>query len=272
MGYRKNLFMRAYIKLMRKGRGRGSLTKGEQGVMHKHHIFPKSIFKNKSTVNKKIVWLTPKEHFQAHHLLYRAFIDRYGTNHCRTIKMGHAISKMATKHGKQGVRNILSLKQFEEAVNMQRVSMRARYSDEREREKTSLKAKERMAREGEREKISESLKEYFKDPKQREKQKYNTLGKKWYNNGETQTLSWCCPGEEWVKGRLSNGVTGTYWCNNGFENLKVRKGNEPPQGLSSGRLMNLGKFYNDGKKQIRVAEGCKVPLGFSPGRLKRNRV
>lgn len=264
--------MRAYMRLMRKGRSRSLPTKEEKRHLHKHHIFPKSIFKNRKIVNRKIVWLTPKEHFQAHHLLYRAFILRYGEKHRRTIKMGHAISKMATKYGKQGVRDILNLKQYEEAIKIQRASMRARYSDKKERDKASLRAKARMAIDTEREKISDSLKEYFKDPKQRERLKYQTLGKKWFNNGETQTLSWGCPGEGWVEGRLSNGITGTQWCNDGNQNLKIKKGEKPPEGFSLGRIMNLGKFFNNGEKQIRVKEGQDVPPGFLPGRLKINRV
>ncbi|MEX0597064.1 MAG: NUMOD3 domain-containing DNA-binding protein [Candidatus Paceibacterota bacterium] len=56
----------------------------------KHHIFPVSIFGK----NKKIVRLTPKEHYIAHWLLYKICFKRYGKTHSYTRKMANALIRM----------------------------------------------------------------------------------------------------------------------------------------------------------------------------------
>lgn len=79
---------------MRKAEKR-NLTKKkakEKGIyVEGHHIFPKSIYGN----NKRIVYLTGREHYFAHAVLERAFIQRYGLKDQRTIKMTHAHCAMS---------------------------------------------------------------------------------------------------------------------------------------------------------------------------------
>ena len=56
-----------------------------------HHIFPKSIFGD----NKYIVELTAREHFVAHHLLWKYYKKKYGNKDKKTINMAHAYWRMA---------------------------------------------------------------------------------------------------------------------------------------------------------------------------------
>lgn len=82
MNYKKQ-----YIKLIRKAQNR-ELPK--EVYVEKHHIFPRSIFGK----NKVIVKLTAKEHFIAHHLLWKYYNKKYGKKDFRTKKMLHAFALM----------------------------------------------------------------------------------------------------------------------------------------------------------------------------------
>lgn len=77
---------------MRKAEDRGVPV----GYVEKHHIFPVSIFGK----NKRIVYLTAREHFIAHVLLWKLTTKRYGTDHKRTIKMRSAAVMMCILRGK----------------------------------------------------------------------------------------------------------------------------------------------------------------------------
>lgn len=81
-------YLKSYIKLVRKRQTEILPNK----TNHKHHIFPKSIYGQ----NTSLVVLTPREHFVAHRLLAKAFEIRYGRKDWRTIKMGHALGRMAS--------------------------------------------------------------------------------------------------------------------------------------------------------------------------------
>lgn len=60
----------------------------------KHHIFPQSIFGK----NKRIVRLTPRQHFVAHKLLHKIFLFRNGENSQRCHKMEKAFCWMQTRN------------------------------------------------------------------------------------------------------------------------------------------------------------------------------
>lgn len=79
-------YLKRYVKLMR----RALTTPTTNPYTEKHHIFPTSIFGD----NDFTVTLSYREHFIAHWLLYRAFINRYGIQHGNTIKMGMAVHRM----------------------------------------------------------------------------------------------------------------------------------------------------------------------------------
>ena len=81
MNYKKQ-----YIKLIRKAQ-KNPLPKywlnGKKIYVEKHHIFPNSIFGN----NKSTTILTAKEHYVAHHLLWKYYQKKYGNNDKRTKSM-----------------------------------------------------------------------------------------------------------------------------------------------------------------------------------------
>jgi hypothetical protein len=82
-------YLRTYCNLIRKAEKRGYTKKKakEQGLyVEGHHTFPKSIFGK----NKRIVYLTAREHYVAHALLERICIQRYGKEHWKSKKMTNA--------------------------------------------------------------------------------------------------------------------------------------------------------------------------------------
>jgi hypothetical protein len=82
-------YLRTYCNLIRKAEQRGYAKKKakEQGLyVEGHHTFPVSIFGK----NKRIVYLTAREHYIAHALLERICIQRYGKEHWKTYKMTNA--------------------------------------------------------------------------------------------------------------------------------------------------------------------------------------
>jgi hypothetical protein len=82
-------YLRTYCNIIRKAEKRGYTKKKakEQGLyVEGHHIFPVSIFGK----NKRIVYLTAREHYIAHALLERICIQRYGEEHWKSKKMIYA--------------------------------------------------------------------------------------------------------------------------------------------------------------------------------------
>lgn len=85
-----NKYLRSYLSLCDR-------TTLDLGYTETHHIYPKSIFGN----NKEVVILSPKEHFIAHLLLYKAYKKEYGKHDKLTSKMFWAIvcmSKMRNEY------------------------------------------------------------------------------------------------------------------------------------------------------------------------------
>lgn len=80
-------YVKAYICIVRKAQQR-IIIKSE--VYEKHHIFPISIFGK----NNAIVFLTLREHYIVHKLLWKIFRKRYGSNDTRTRKMAMAFHWM----------------------------------------------------------------------------------------------------------------------------------------------------------------------------------
>jgi len=89
-------YLRVYCNLIRKAEKRGYNKKRakEHGLyVEGHHIFPVSIFGK----NKRIVYLTAREHYIAHALLEKICIKKYGLNHWKTQKMTNAHISMTMK-------------------------------------------------------------------------------------------------------------------------------------------------------------------------------
>mgnify|MGYP001591169756 CR=1 FL=1 len=80
---------------MRKGQ---NIKLPKEVYIERHHVFPRSIYNIKYELlgrkNNIIVKLTAKEHYVAHHLLWRYYQKKYGNKDERTIKMLYAFWKM----------------------------------------------------------------------------------------------------------------------------------------------------------------------------------
>lgn len=92
-------YLKIYFKLIKRAKNRA-----EVDFYEKHHIFPVSIYGE----NKKIVKLTPREHYIAHAMLYKGFVKRYGEKHYKTIKMAKAFLFMHSKNKYQKTRYVNS--------------------------------------------------------------------------------------------------------------------------------------------------------------------
>jgi len=82
-------YLKTYCNLIRKAEQRGYTKKKakELGVyVEGHHTFPVSIFGK----NKRIVYLTAREHYISHALLERICIQRYDKEHWKSKKMNNA--------------------------------------------------------------------------------------------------------------------------------------------------------------------------------------
>jgi len=82
-------YLKVYCNLIRKAEKRGYTKKKakEQGMyVEGHHTFPVSIFGK----NKRIVYLTAREHYIAHALLEKICISRYGINDRKSKQMINA--------------------------------------------------------------------------------------------------------------------------------------------------------------------------------------
>ena len=93
-------YLKVYCNLIRKAEKRGYNKKNVEMYVEGHHVFPRSLYGQTTEGNRRIVYLTAREHYIAHSLLEKAFIKRYGEKHPKTIKMTHAFWKM--NHHKSG--------------------------------------------------------------------------------------------------------------------------------------------------------------------------
>ena len=88
MPIKKNImnYLKVYCNLIRKAEKRGytkKRAKEQELYVEGHHTFPISIYGK----NRRIVYLTAREHYIAHSLLEKICIKRYGLNHWKTLKM-----------------------------------------------------------------------------------------------------------------------------------------------------------------------------------------
>ena len=285
---RSNLHMRAYIRLMKKAKERGKPA--DTSGYHSHHAFPSSIFTNKETADKHQVWLTHGEHFAAHHLVYQALKNRYGEKDQRTIKMGHAIARMAT--GKDNKK--LSAKQYAAAMKVKGEVMRAKYADPEERKKQGergviaqnkpevlaanrQRAVERYANPEEREAQRKRLKEAYERPEVKEKQKAaytdgvkdkirEAAKEQWQNEGDRERMKqalrkgWDSEAREKLAATRRNMA----WYNDGKNSIQVKKGDSVPDGYKAGRI-SKGWYVN---KESKVTQSAKHPgEGWQKGRI-----
>jgi len=104
-----------------------------------HHTFPKSIFGK----NTRIVYLTAREHYVAHALLWKSCEKRYGKNHNKTIKCLHSFWMMNVHM--RSKRNVFNSTLYEKCKINKIENMKNNHPMKREksREKVSKKMKGR---------------------------------------------------------------------------------------------------------------------------------
>ena len=118
-------YFKHYIKLIKKARGRVI-----NEYCEKHHVFPISIFGK----NKFIVKLTAREHYIAHALLEKIYINRYGLNHPNTRKMINAFFMMNNTFGR-GQKRYFNSRLFEKS--------KLRFSEQRSGQNSPMYGKKR---------------------------------------------------------------------------------------------------------------------------------
>jgi hypothetical protein len=215
-------YLKTYCNLIRKAEKRGYTKKKakEQGLyVEGHHTFPVSIFGK----NKRIVYLTAREHYIAHALLERICIHRYGLEHWKTKKMMYAFWRLNNETTKnthfnsylyeQSKLNFIDLMKKESVfigsknpaktperrekmkkqmtkflLSLSEEEYRKTYNNRIEKSKTMFKG--------------EGNPFYNKTHTQEVKDFLGELsrGTKWWNNGKENRHCKECPGEGWISG------------------------------------------------------------------------
>ena len=249
-------YLKVYCNLIRKAEQRGYTKKKAKEFdlyVEGHHTFPVSIFGK----NKRIVYLTAREHYIAHALLERICIQRYGINNKKSHKMiwAHVMMKGKNKLSKVDYYNSHLYE-----VSRLRISQIS---------------------------ISEET---------RQKMSNHRKKSKWWNNGIETKFCEKCPGPEWKRGRPKINVGRKFstetiekmrikaiqrelnkpprlsknaqyknkiWWNNGFNQIKSKK--PPAINWEKGKLPEV--WWNDGKQNIKSKE-CPGE-GWILGMLKK---
>jgi hypothetical protein len=205
---------------MRNAEQRGWTKKSAPCYVEKHHPFIRAVFGE----NSRVVYLTAREHFIAHLLLWKAFRKRYGVKHWKTAKTGKAVKAMSIKSKFTTGRHTLNSRQFEVARVANSESMTGDLHWSRQEgavspfvalNKDPARAKRIGEMTGKREKDKwENGVHQWQDPEFIEQKRKRLLngqaaemgsqskGKLWWNNGVEQTRAFECPGEGWIRGRL----------------------------------------------------------------------
>jgi hypothetical protein len=223
-------YLKIYCNLIRKAEKRGYTKKkaNEQGLyVEGHHTFPVSIFGK----NKRIVYLTAREHYIAHCLLERIYLIRYGIGDWRTHKMimAHIMMKGSNKFcgeryfnsylyeaTKLRVRQIPTTEEVKLQMSLNRRGSKWWYKGEKtkfskecpadgwKRGRPGINIGREVTKET-REKIRIGNVGKKLSPKSIENANKKKKGRVCWNNGEENKMSKECPGEGWVRGK------GMYW-------------------------------------------------------------
>ena len=218
-------YLKTYCNLIRKAEQRGYTKKKakEQGLyVEGHHTFPMSIFGK----NKRIVYLTAREHYISHALLERICIQRYGKEHWKTRKMMYAFWSLNRKNSRNNYLNSYLYEQsklnFSELMKKESI-----FLTENNPSKTPER-REKMKNQMTKFLLSlseEEYKETYSDRIEKTKIMFSGEGNPFYNKTHTQE----------VKDFLGELSRGTKWWNNGKENRHCKE--------CPGKGWVLGMYY-----------------------------
>jgi hypothetical protein len=247
-------YLKAYCNLIRKAEKRGYTKKKakEQGIyVEGHHIFPISIFGK----NKRIVYLTTREHYIAHCLLEKVCIKRYGLKNQKTYKMIWAHISMIGKNN--FIENRYYNSHLYEAARL-RISQ-IEISQETKKKMSNHHKKSKWWNNGQETKFCEKCpspewkkgrpginvgRKYSQETiekmrtkatgrkhsqKVKEQNSIRNKNKIWWNNGIENKFSKKCPGPGWIKGR------GFYWNNGQSNKMHIQC---PGEGWVRGMIKN----------------------------------
>jgi hypothetical protein len=232
-------YLRTYCNLIRKAEQRGYTKKKakELGVyVEGHHTFPVSIFGK----NKRIVYLTAREHYIAHALLERICIQRYGKEHWKSKKMMYAFWSLNRKNSRNNYLNSYLYEQsklnFSELMKKESI-----FLTENNPSKTPER-REKMKNQMTKFLLSlseEEYKETYSDRIEKTKIMFSGEGNPFYNKTHTQE----------VKDFLGELSRGTKWWNNGKENRHCKE--------CPGKGWVLGMYY-----EVNPLKGKKRNIGI----------
>ena len=218
-------YLKTYCNLIRKAEQRGYTKKKakEQGLyVEGHHTFPMSIFGK----NKRIVYLTAREHYISHALLERICIQRYGKEHWKSKKMMYAFWCLNNENSKNTYLNSYLYEQsklnFSELMKKESI-----FLTENNPSKTPER-REKMKNQMTKFLLSlseEEYKETYSDRIEKTKIMFSGEGNPFYNKTHTQE----------VKDFLGELSRGTKWWNNGKENRHCKE--------CPGKGWVLGMYY-----------------------------
>ena len=247
-------YLRTYCNLIRKAEQRGYTKKKakEQGLyVEGHHTFPISIFGK----NKRIVYLTAREHYITHALLERICIQRYGKEHWKSKKMMYAFWCLNRKNSRNNYLNSYLYEQsklnFSQLMKKDSIFLTDNNPSKtpERREKMKKQMTEFLLSLSE-----EEYKETYSDRIEKTKIMFSGEGNPFYNKTHTQE----------VKDFLGELSRGTKWWNNGKENRHCKEC--PGKGWVTGMYYEVnplkGKKRNSGIVDKVRESNCKYIYTF----------
>lgn len=281
-------YLKIYCNLIRKAEKRGytkKIAKELKIYVEGHHIFPISIFGK----NKRIVYLTAKEHYIAHCLLERIYLKRYGDKDPRTHKMINAHIIMGGSNKKCSPKYINSHLYERAKIRKSQIpiteEMRLQMSINRTGSKWWYKGEKtkfskecpgdgwEMGRPGINigRKLTEETKDKIRNlnigkklsPESIESASEKKRGRICWNNGKENKMSKDCPGEGWVKGK------GIYWTNGKDQIISL---NQPGSEWVEGTVTNFNLLTPEQIKILVESSGNQISVlakewGIDKGKL-----
>ena len=266
-------YLKIYLHLIRKAEKRGWDKETSPVITESHHIFPRSIYgEGKCGMNKRCVHLTLREHYIAHALLMKGFIQRYGPDHIKSVKMIYAFHMMNIMRDKIGYPNSY----LYESSRTHYVNMRIG----RKRKPFSPEHIEKLRQRG----LGENNPFYGKKHTEESKEKQRLLmvgrydGKKNPFYGKSHSEETKKKMSAIHKGKIISQeqihlmrelFKDTIFINNGTINKRIKKDQPIPEGWIMGKIKNNEIWISNGVFSKRIKKDQPIPEGWVRGRITK---